>query len=362
MNGGEPSSGPDARSRKARPWLRIRSGQDRSLPQRGLTRMRIVSLLPSATEIVCALGAGDKIVGVSHECEPPAGSARPPVLTRARIGSARSSAAIDAAVRDVLTNALAVYEIDIDRLRDARPDVIVTQDLCDVCAVSLKEVRAAVADLVDNDVRVVSLHPMRLGDIWTDILRVADAIGSRDAGDRLVADLTATIDRIAGRTRASPTKQNVLSIEWIDPVMVGGMWMPELIALAGGEPLVTKPGQHAPTLTKEQLSMLNPDVVFITPCGFDVPRTLQELELLPSVLPWDSWRAVAAGRVFIADGNLYFNRPGPSIVDTFKIMTGCMHPWAVSDLAWAKSKVLRVRRDLATFPLRASDAPSLAAS
>ncbi|WP_437286550.1 ABC transporter substrate-binding protein [Sorangium sp. So ce406] len=288
--------------------------------------MRIASLLPSATEIVCALGAKGELVGISHECDFPEGLEGLPVLTRPRLRPARSSREIDTAVRDVLRDALAVYDIDVDALRKARPDVIVTQDLCDVCAVSLDDVRAAVARLAWGDVHLVNLHPTRLDDIWADIRRVAEAIGRAAEGEALLERLHARVAAVAARAAAAPDRPRVLAVEWIDPVMIGGVWMPELIALSGGEPLVARPGDHAPTLSPDDLAALDPDVVLIKPCGFPLERTLEELDLLPRALPWASYRAVAQGRVYIADGNAFFNRPGPRIVESLEILAGCVHP------------------------------------
>ena len=309
--------------------------------------MRIVSLIPSATEILCALGARDELVGRSHECDYPPGLEDVPVLTSARIGPLPTSKGIDAAVRDVLTSALAVYEIDVDRLRDARPDVIVTQDLCDVCAVSLDDVRGAVARLARQDVRIVNLRPTRLDDIWADIQRVAGAIGRGEVGRRVVEDLTRRVVEIGRRAGSIPGKRSVLSIEWIDPVMIGGMWMPDLVEHAGGTALVTKPGDHAPTLTRDQLATIDPDVVLVKPCGFPLERTLAELPVLRDVLPWGSWRAVAEGRVYLADGNAYFNRPGPRIVESLEILAACVHPGKLADLVEKhRESVVRVAREV----------------
>jgi iron complex transport system substrate-binding protein len=321
--------------------------------------MNIVALLPSATEIVCALGMRDRLVGRSHECDYPPGVEDVAVLTSARVGPLPSSRAIDAAVRDVLKDALAIYEIDVESLRASRPDVIVTQDLCDVCAVSLDDVRAAVARLARNDVAIVNLHPTRLDDIWADILRVAAALDRREPGDRLVAEMKARVAEIERRAAATPTRPSVLTIEWIDPVMVGGMWMPELVSLAGGIPLVTAPGEHAPTLAREQLAGIDPDVVLIKPCGFDLTRTLAELPVLRESLPWDSWRAVAGGAVYVADGNAFFNRPGPRIVESLEILAACVHPQDFPDFAAKHGSdergrsVVRVDPDLTIRPVAA---------
>jgi len=233
-----------------------------------------------------------------------------------------------APVRDILRDALAIYQIDVERLRKAGPDVIVTQDLCEVCAVSLDDVRAAVARLAQRDVAIVNLHPTRLDDIWEDVARVALAIGRAEIGRQLVADLRARVAGIARRVSKLRGMPRVLTIEWIDPVMIGGMWMPELVSLAGGEPLVTGPGEHAPTLDHDRLAALDPEVVVVKPCGFGLRRTLDELSVLREALP-RSWRA----RVFVADGNSYFNRPGPRIVESLEIMAACVHPEAFEDFA-----------------------------
>ena len=290
--------------------------------------MRIASLLPSATEIVCALGARAELVGRSHECDFPAGVESVPVLTSARIGPLPSSRAIDSAVRDVLKDALAIYQIDLTGLREARADLIVTQDLCDVCAVSLHDVRSAVARLAQKDVAIVNLHPMRLADIWDDLARVAEAIGRAGTGARVASELRARVAEVARRAAATGPRPRVLTVEWMAPVMIGGMWMPELVTLAGGEPLVTRPGDHAPTLAPGDLASLDPEVVVVKPCGFPLARTLEELDVLRSSLP-RAWRA----RVYAADGNAYFNRPGPRIVESLEILAACVHPETFPDFA-----------------------------
>jgi iron complex transport system substrate-binding protein len=286
---------------------------------------RVVSLLPSATEIVCALGAGDRLVGVSHECDHPPEVARLPALTASRLPGAGASGAVDRSVRDLLRAALAVYDLDVDRLAALEPDVIVTQDLCDVCAVSYGTVCAAVDRLAGRDVRVVSLHPRRLADIWDDVGRVAAALGREAAGEALVAGLRERLGRVERRA-AGAGRPGVVSIEWFDPVMLGGTWMPELIGLAGGRPLGVAAGERAPTLDLAALGRLRPEVVVVKPCGYPLERTLTELDLLPKVLPWDDWPAVGNGRVYLADGNAYFNRSGPRIVDSAELLAACLHP------------------------------------
>ncbi|MGQ0553415.1 MAG: ABC transporter substrate-binding protein [Planctomycetota bacterium] len=315
-----------------------------------MTTLRIASLLPSATEMVCALGAEAELVGVSHECDWPASVVGRPVLTSSRIalhgagGEPITSGEIDKDIRRILEHkakdALAVYDIDERALADARPDVIVTQDLCDVCAVSFADVQAAARKLTHAQVRIVNLHPTRLADIWTDIGRLGEALGRQAEAQAVLADMDRRVAHVRARAdswlkRRGVTRPAVLTIEWIDPVMVGGTWMPELVEAAGGRPLVTQPGAHAPTLTREQLQALDPapEVVVVKPCGFPLERTLRESETLARLLAQMPWPAVREGRVWLADGNAFFNRPGPRIVDSLEIMAACVHPEAFADLA-----------------------------
>ncbi len=321
---------------------------------------RIASLLPSATEIVCAVGAQAELVGVSHECDFPNGVQALPVLTRARLRPVRSSRAIDAEVRAVLEDALAVYEIEIERLRAAQADVIVTQDLCDVCAVSLDDVRAAVARLGVEGVRIVNLHPTRLEDIWSDIERVAIALGHAAEGAKLLAGLRARVAAIHARTSRILERPRVLAVEWLDPIMVAGMWLPELITLGGGTTMVTEPGEHAPTLRLDELRALDPDVLLVKPCGFTLGRTLEEVSVLAEMLPWKTWRCVREGRVYVSDGNAYFNRPGPRIVESLEILAGCLHPGAFLDFRRAHRNSV-VRLDVA-FVRHAFDEEAAAAA
>lgn len=310
---------------------------------------RIASLLPSATEIVCAVGAEAELVGVSHECDFPRAVVGRPVLTRARLRPVRSSREVDAEVRSILEDALAVYEIDIDRLREVNADVIVTQDLCEVCAVSLDDVRAAVARLGVAEVTIVNLHPMRLGDIWDDVARVAAALGRAEDGSRVIDRLHGRVEAIRLRAEATPARPRVLTVEWLDPIMIGGMWMPELVTLAGGTAMVTGPGEHAPTLSREALAGLEPDVVLIKPCGFSLERTLEETALLKTNLPWERWACAREGRVFVSDGNAYFNRSGPRIVESLEILAGCVHPRVFADFREKhRERVVRLTPNLET--------------
>jgi iron complex transport system substrate-binding protein len=299
---------------------------------------RIVSLLPSATEIVCALGAADQLVGISHECDFPEAIRDRRVVTRSRIDVHGTSRSIDTAVRAVITDALSIYAVDDDLLAQLAPDVVITQDLCEVCAVSLDDVRAAVARLAHrDDVQVVSLSPTRLDDVLGDIERVAAALGRRDQGAAVRARLGRRIQAIAERAAAAPARPRVISLEWIDPLMIGGTWMPELIELAGGAPIGAAAGAPAPTITPATLATLAPDVVVIKPCGFSLARALVERD----VIERDVIAVVGArARVYATDGNAFFNRPGPRLVESLEIMAACVHPDRFDDFARAHAGVI----------------------
>ncbi len=299
---------------------------------------RVVSLLPSATEMVCAVGMEQALVGVSHECDWPPSVVGRPVLTSSKVSLSPRSGDIDRDIRAVLADALAVYAIDEDGLARAAPDVIVTQDLCDVCAVSFDDVVAATRKLTHGDVEIVNLHPKRLADIWADIRKVGAALGRADAAAAVLADMDRRVAQVRERAQAAAVhvgRPAVLTIEWLDPIMVGGTWMPELVQLAGGSALVTAPGDHAPTLDEAALAALDPapEVVVVKPCGFKLERTLSEVAALEQLLGRMPWPAVPGGAVWLADGNAYFNRPGPRIVDSLEIMAACIHPQAFTDLA-----------------------------
>jgi iron complex transport system substrate-binding protein len=300
---------------------------------------RIVSLLPSATEIVCALGASESLVGISHECDFPEAIRDRPVLTRSRIDAHGSSRSIDTAVRAVIRDALSIYTVDEQRLGALEPDVIVTQDLCEVCAVSLDDVRVTVARLAHREqVRIISLRPTRLEDVLGDVERVAAAIGRELQATALRAALAERIRTIASRAAHASARPRVVSLEWIDPLMLGGTWMPELIELAGGLAVGATAGQPAPTVSRSTLTELRPDVIVVKPCGFSLERTLAERDVIEhSVVEVVG----AAARVYVTDGNAFFNRPGPRLVESLEIMAACVHPELFSDLAATHADVIR---------------------
>lgn len=301
--------------------------------------LRIVSLLPSATEIVCALGAAENLVGVSHECDFPEPVRGRCVLTSARIAPFASSRDIDLAVRKVITDALSIYSVDEAKLAALEPDLIVTQDLCEVCAVSLDDVRSAVARLAKREsVRIVSLSPTRLENVWDNVEEVARAIGKATAGVALRQQLEQRVADIAARAANARFRPRVVSIEWLEPIMLGGTWMPELIELAGGVPVGVEAGRPAPTISSDDLKALAPDVVLVKPCGFTIPRTLEEQHLIESaIIPALGIQA----RVFISDGNAFFNRPGPRLVESLEILAACVHPELFPELRQKHATVIQ---------------------
>jgi len=289
---------------------------------------RIVSLLPSATEIVWALGFGDQLIGRSHECDYPAAVKRLPALTSPKFDPTGSSAALDERVKKLVRDALSVYRVDGEALRQLRPDVIVTQSQCEVCAVNMRDVEAAVADWLGGPPpTIVSLAPYNLADVLNDIGRVAMALGVGTCGIEFVAELNRHLTEIVHRVR-SAHRPRVACIEWIEPLMAAGNWMPELVAMAGGVNLFGQAGQHSPWMKFEELAAQDPDVILVAPCGFDMTRTASEMSALTALPQWAELKAVKAGRVALADGNQYFNRPGPRIVESLEILTEILHPEA----------------------------------
>lgn len=288
--------------------------------------LRIASLLPSATEIVAALGAADELVARSHECDFPPGIECLPVLTEAKIDASGGSAEIHKRMESAVADALSVYRVHEDALRRLAPDVIVTQAQCEVCAVSEDDVRRALAAWDGGGASLVSLTAADLAGVYDDIARVADALGRAEAGRAAVAALKARVEGIALDAAEAEWKPRVLVIEWMAPLMAGGNWMPELVALAGGESLLSAPGRHSPWIEWDDVIAADPDAIVIAPCGFDIARAMSDLDALTARPGWSELRALREGRVAIADGNAYFNRPGPRLVETLEILAEFLHP------------------------------------
>jgi iron complex transport system substrate-binding protein len=287
---------------------------------------RIISLIASATEIVCALGFEDQLVGRSHECDYPPSVKRLPQCTSPKFNVEGTSYEIDQRVKAIVQDALSVYRVDSNILEELWPTHIITQSQCEVCAVSLKDVEQAVCELTSSNPVIVSLEPNSLTDIWNDIYKVGDALGDSEGARRLVDELQGRMDEIAQRTHWLQDNPSVAYIEWIEPLMAGGNWMPELVEMAGGINLFGEAGKHSPWMTWDELVAKEPDMIFVSPCGFDIERTLEEMHLLGGRPEWSTLKAVQSGRVYVADGNQYFNRPGPRVVESLEILAEILHP------------------------------------
>jgi iron complex transport system substrate-binding protein len=292
----------------------------------GMATDRIVSLIPSATEIVCALGFEQSLVGRSHECDYPPSVRRLPAVTAPKFNPDGTSYQIDQRVKAILQDALSVYRVDAEALRSLRPTVIVTQEQCEVCAVNVQDVEQAVCDWLEDRPRIVSLAPNSLPDIWADINRVGEALGVRARSDELLRAIQDRMEAISAGVRDEPDRPTVACIEWLDPLMAAGNWMPELVEMAGGVNLFGEAGSHSPWLTWEQLVDADPDVIVVLPCGYDLAVTRRELPAMTSHPAWGTLRAVREGRVFLTDGNQYFNRPGPRLVESLEILAAILHP------------------------------------
>lgn len=287
--------------------------------------MRIVSLLPSATEIVCALGLRDQLVGVTHECDWPADVARLPKVTRTLIPHDAGSADIDALVRDRLRTQSALYTLDMALLKSLRPDLIVTQALCDVCAVADDEVQAAAQSLSTRP-RVVNLAPRSLDDVLACLTLVADAAGVSKKGAHVIATLRARVDAVSARTAAIRSRPRVVLLEWLQPPFSCGHWTPELVDLAGGIELIGRAYQPSRTLRWGDVEAAQPDTIVVACCGFDIARTQQDLAALETESQWSMLPAVVNQRVHVVDGSQYFSRPGPRLVDSLEILAHTLHP------------------------------------
>lgn len=288
---------------------------------------RVVTLLASGTEIVCALDCGDRLVGRSHECDFPEGVRALPAVTRPRFDVSASSRAIDGSVRSLVEQALSVYLVDHERLASLGPDLLVTQVQCEVCAVSLRDVEEAVRAGLHTRPAIVSMRPDALADLFADMRAIADALGVPERGLQLVTRLRSRMRAVEERTAGRP-RPRVACIEWIEPLMVAGHWTPELVRMAGADDVMGEAGRHTGTVTFEALAQADPDVVWVAPCGFDLARTRAELAPLVTHPGWAGLRAVREGRVFLGDGNAYFNRPGPRVVETLECLAEALHPEA----------------------------------
>jgi iron complex transport system substrate-binding protein len=286
--------------------------------------VRIVSLVPSATEMLFALGLGSDLIAVTHECDYPPAARELPKVTRDALPAGLSSADIDAAVKERTLKGESIYELDESMLRELRPELIVTQALCSVCAVSYDDVRA-IADDIESRPQVVSLDPHTVGEVLGDARTLAQATDRKDAAVELIRDASARIDRIRLAVRGA-RRLRVAALEWLDPPFAAGHWTPQLIEYAGGEDVLGFSGEPSEERTWEEVALSEPDVVVVMPCGFDVEFAYREAEMHR-----DQLAAIGAGEVVAVDAAAYFSRPGPRIVDGLELLAHILHPELVPE-------------------------------
>lgn len=305
--------------------------------------MKIISLLPAATEIICALGLESQLVGRSHECDFPESVKSLPICSSAKFISGSDSREIDRQVKEILTDALSIYTIDRDMIRKLNPDVIITQAQCEVCAVSLKEVEEALEGLLDKECRIISLQPNILLDVYDDIRNIAEILGVSDRATDLVERANERQSIIHHKLKFLSEKPTVACIEWLAPLMIAGNWTPELVQIAGGDPILAVNGKHSPFVDFEDIFKADPDIIIAMPCGFAIARTLQEIGLLLDLPGWQDLKAVKNNRIYIADGNQYFNRSGPRLTDSIEILAEIINPkqfvFGYEGQGWIRFKV-----------------------
>lgn len=310
--------------------------------------MRIVSLLPAATEWVCAFGAEAMLVGRSHECDHPASLQDRPVVTRPAFPVGGDSAAIDAHVKGRLQQGLSLYDVNLDQLRQVKPDVVLTQAQCDVCAVSLSQLEAALAAWAEGRPRLFSMEPQTFKQVLDAALRLGTLIGCAGAAMHWIAEAEQRLQRLRNglglHKRADPSAwPTVACIEWLEPLMIAGHWMPDVVNLAGGRAVLAQPGIRSQYIAWEDLRAADPDVIVVVPCGFSLPQTERELSFLTKQEGWFDLQAVRQGRVFLFDGNAYFNRPGPRLYRAVALLAAALHPASAPALDVAGWEMARYR-------------------
>lgn len=287
--------------------------------------MRIISLLPSATEIICELGLEDQLVGRSHECENPPAVKNLPAVTDSSVKNTGNSAEIDRNIKYLLENGLSIFHVKTDVLAELNPDIVITQDHCEVCAVSLNDVETAVQKYCKNDTEVVSLSPTNLSEIFDSFHTIGKVFGAGKRAEQLAEELKLRLDIIRNTVIGEPVKR-VACIEWMEPLMTGGNWIPELLEITGADYLLSEPGKHSPWINWEHIVAENPDVILIMPCGYSIEQTVEEIHILTHKETWKDLKAVQNNEVYILDGNRYFNRPGPGIYESTRILGEILHP------------------------------------
>ena len=287
---------------------------------------RIVSLLPSCTEIICKLGYREHLVGISHECDYPNSISGLPVLTKARLSPEGTSIEINQSVTDLLQRGLSVYDVDASLLKSLSPDIIVTQAQCEACAVSLDQVQDIVSNWTLNQTEIISLEPNTLNEVWLDFDIIAKAMDAPESSSILKSEINERFKLLKDKLKGTEQKPTVLCIEWIEPIMVAANWVPELVGLAGGKNVMSVSGTDSNFCSWDEIKQTNPDIIIMMPCGFGIKRTLEDIHYLQNRKGWQELKAVKENKVFVVDGNQYFNRPGPRLVDSAEILAEVIHP------------------------------------
>ena len=286
---------------------------------------RIVSLLPSCTEIICRLGYSKQLVGISHECDYPYSISGLPVLTRARLSTEGTSIEINKSVTDLLQRGLSVYDVDSSLLKSLSPDIIVTQAQCEACAVSLDQVQDIVSNWTLNQTEIISLEPNTLNEVWLGFDIIAKTMGTPEYSTILKSEINERFKFLKDKMKGIDQKPTVLCIEWIEPIMVAANWVPELVGLAGGKNVMSVSGTDSNFCSWDEIKKTNPEIIIMMPCGFGIKRTLEDIHYLQNRKGWQELKAVKENKVFAVDGNQYFNRPGPRLVDSAEILAEIIH-------------------------------------
>ena len=287
-------------------------------------KQRVLSLLSSTTEIIYALGCGDRLVGRSHECDYPEEVSELPICTIPKFNVDGTSREVDDEVKSLVQSALSIYYINEKLLKELKPDIIFTQSQCEVCAVSVSDVENALKNITGLSSRVISVEPNSVEDIFNDILTIAEILNVRKKGKELVESIKAKIDSTE-KIVYQKSSPSVAAIEWIDPLMAAGNWVPQLIKVAGGKNLFGEAGKHSPWMKYNDLVEQDPEIIIVMPCGYDIKKSLIEIKTLESKKGWGSLKAVRNRNVYITDGNQFFNRPGPRIIESLEILLEIIH-------------------------------------
>lgn len=287
--------------------------------------MRILSLLPSTTELVCALGLQHQLVGRSHECDYPASVRQLPAVTRPAVKEKKTSLETSRQMMETLQQGLSVFEVDAELLARLKPDIILTQDHCEVCAVPFGQVEDAVKQHLAYSPRIVSVSPTSLDDVWASFIETGSALGAGTKATALVQEIRERIGIIRNTIVGRPAKR-VACIEWLEPVMTAGNWIPEMTEIAGAESVLAEAGKHSPWTTWERVEEAGSDMLFLLPCGYSIHQTKSEMPRALAAEAWHRLKAVQNGEIYILEGSLFFNRPGPRLFESIRIFAEILHP------------------------------------